>query len=215
MGEAKRRRLHCAYCGAPATSSDHVPPRSLFALDRTNLITVPSCDAHNGKRSGLDERFREFVSLYVSDETATTAALWETMARGIRRNKKRQDEIRSGRTFLSELNRFAIPVDATVVQPVLEQITRGLYWHCYKERLPQEVTIDARLMKVGDWMLSDEIGSMARTSVADGQFLFLHQQVTPHPTISAWLYVFHRRMVGMAVTDPVLADQLTVPSSRS
>jgi hypothetical protein len=58
MGEAKRRRAHCAYCGAPKVSEDHVPPKNIFSADRKNLITVPSCYEHNGKWSDLDEKFR-------------------------------------------------------------------------------------------------------------------------------------------------------------
>lgn len=54
----------CYYCGAPATSNEHVPPACLFPekkdLDdgidyRKNLITVPSCDAHNAQKSRDDE----------------------------------------------------------------------------------------------------------------------------------------------------------------
>lgn len=54
----------CYFCGKPATSREHVPPLCLFPekkdLDdeadyRKNLITVPSCDAHNSKKSKNDE----------------------------------------------------------------------------------------------------------------------------------------------------------------
>jgi len=50
-------------CDEPATSKEHVPPRCLFpaardlppgVLLRQNLITVPSCDAHNGAKSKDD-----------------------------------------------------------------------------------------------------------------------------------------------------------------
>jgi len=53
----------CYKCNAPATSREHVPPISLFpeqkdfrGVDfRKNLITVPSCDLHNSKKSKDDE----------------------------------------------------------------------------------------------------------------------------------------------------------------
>ncbi len=54
----------CYFCGSPATSKEHVPPASLFPEDkdladgvkhRKNLITVPSCDAHNSQKSNDDE----------------------------------------------------------------------------------------------------------------------------------------------------------------
>lgn len=52
----------CYRCGATATSDEHVPPKCLFPeqkdikIDlRKNLITVPSCDEHNSKKSDDDE----------------------------------------------------------------------------------------------------------------------------------------------------------------
>ena len=54
----------CYYCGAPATSDEHAPPRALFPKlkdspdgrnYRLNLQTVRSCDAHNTRKSKEDE----------------------------------------------------------------------------------------------------------------------------------------------------------------
>lgn len=53
----------CYMCGVPATSREHVPPVCLFpeekdiqtSVFRNNLITVPSCDLHNSKKSQDDE----------------------------------------------------------------------------------------------------------------------------------------------------------------
>jgi hypothetical protein len=54
---------HCYRCASRATSREHVPPRNLFpeasesgGVDyRLNLVTVPSCDAHNSAKSNDDE----------------------------------------------------------------------------------------------------------------------------------------------------------------
>lgn len=56
----------CYWCGASATSKEHIPPKCLFPEDkdirkiydedfRKDLITVPSCDEHNNHKSGDDE----------------------------------------------------------------------------------------------------------------------------------------------------------------
>jgi hypothetical protein len=51
-------------CASTATSREHAPPRCLFpaakdtpegANHRKNLVTVPSCDAHNSEKSHDDE----------------------------------------------------------------------------------------------------------------------------------------------------------------
>jgi hypothetical protein len=59
----KMPKPHCYRCDSVATSREHVPPRNLFpetretaGVDhRINLITVPSCDAHNSAKSNDDE----------------------------------------------------------------------------------------------------------------------------------------------------------------
>ena len=56
--------VKCYACNANQTSTEHVPPRCLFpekkdlpaGVDlRKQLITVPSCDAHNSAKSHDDE----------------------------------------------------------------------------------------------------------------------------------------------------------------
>jgi len=62
MGKKKKNGV-CYLCGEPATSREHVPPSCLFpeekdiktSILRNNLITVPSCELHNSKKSKDDE----------------------------------------------------------------------------------------------------------------------------------------------------------------
>ena len=57
------RHQPCYRCDNPATSREHVPPKCIFPERkdiagqdfRNSLITVPSCDAHNSKKSADDE----------------------------------------------------------------------------------------------------------------------------------------------------------------
>ena len=55
---------YCYYCGQPATSNEHVPPKTIFPKPkdspdgrdyRQNLLTVRSCDIHNTEKSKEDE----------------------------------------------------------------------------------------------------------------------------------------------------------------
>ena len=49
----------CYFCHGKATSREHVPPKQLFPKDmKRNLITVPSCDLHNGLKSRDDDYLR-------------------------------------------------------------------------------------------------------------------------------------------------------------
>lgn len=59
----KRKNQTCYICDELATSKEHVPPLCLFPEEkdiktsyfRNNLLTVPSCDIHNSKKSKDDE----------------------------------------------------------------------------------------------------------------------------------------------------------------
>jgi hypothetical protein len=63
MNKGNFRR--CYYCGLKATSKEHAPPKQLFRYFDCDSITVPSCDAHNGKKSGRDQAIIHgfFISL--------------------------------------------------------------------------------------------------------------------------------------------------------
>lgn len=58
-----KKQEYCYMCGKRAVSREHVPPLALFPekkdvdfIDlRQNLVTVPSCDLHNSKKSKDDE----------------------------------------------------------------------------------------------------------------------------------------------------------------
>lgn len=45
----------CYYCGAPATTREHAPPKMLFRGFECDSITVPSCEEHNNSKSGNDQ----------------------------------------------------------------------------------------------------------------------------------------------------------------
>src|SRR5689334_8854010 len=54
----------CAYCGEPATTRDHIPPKKLFPQPWTDdLITVPACSACNNCSSSDDEYFIWMVTV--------------------------------------------------------------------------------------------------------------------------------------------------------
>lgn len=56
----------CYYCGAPATSREHVPAKIFFPSDRRqNVITVPACSLHNEDTSKDDTYIFTFIASYI------------------------------------------------------------------------------------------------------------------------------------------------------
>jgi len=200
MGEAKRRREHCAYCGAPKVSDDHVPPKNIFSADRKNLITVPSCYEHNGKWSDLDEKFRNYVAATVGNDTPPTRALFDKMLRGVRRNRKLQN-------WRPDLSAYKVKIESDAFKPVIERITRGLYWHFYHQCLPLDIEMQIGQLRVGEW-LPEFVSDMNRFGLGGDQFLCAYNRMDDHPTVSIWVYVFHRRLIAMAMTDVLLSDKI-------
>lgn len=197
----------CAVCGRPATSRDHVPPRCLFSGDRTNLITVPACDDHNNRRSGLDEEFRLHISIDAGAVTPVTMALWKTTLRGLDRNRRMKQELINSARHVPETNLVAVDVDASVFNVLIESITRSLYWWHWKRRLPLDCSIEvAKLQPDAD--LSIFLPRMVCRAVGETQFLYAYAQLDQRPTVSQWFFVFHGRTIASACTDTEFANRM-------
>jgi len=62
MGKQKEKSV-CVFCGDPATTRDHVPPKGVFPDPKpSDLITVPACDSCNSDTKLDDEYFRWLVA---------------------------------------------------------------------------------------------------------------------------------------------------------
>jgi len=141
-----RDRAHCAYCGEPATTVDHIPPESLYTPPRpSNLITVPACSKCNNGASIDDELFRNELSIMAGSfgESTNAAERLKTSLRGIRRNKgmlhrmvlraQEVDRYSVGGIYLGK--GYAVPVQPDAHRRVTERIIRGLYWHHFAASL--------------------------------------------------------------------------------
>jgi hypothetical protein len=89
----------CAYCGRPATTRDHVPPKKLFTPPLPgNLITVPACDNCNNRASEDDEAFQNELSIMAGSfgESVNAAERLQPTMRSIRRNRATLGRMVSG-----------------------------------------------------------------------------------------------------------------------
>jgi 5-methylcytosine-specific restriction endonuclease McrA len=66
----------CGYCGAPGTTTDHVPSRKFFPRPRpSDLVTVPACARCNNKTSADEEYFLNIMMAHVAAEGPIVDAL--------------------------------------------------------------------------------------------------------------------------------------------
>jgi len=126
----------CYWCGAPAISAEHAPPRNLFPSgEDLRLVTVPSCKAHNEDFHLLDERFRVYLQGTSNSEIAATLFGDKTL-RGLTLKPGLINSISAASVpaiFEGEKTR-AISISSADHDAYIEKITRALYFHHFRER---------------------------------------------------------------------------------
>lgn len=148
----------CYMCSKEKTSAEHVPPKCLFpeskdiqGIDlRRELITVPSCEIHNFKKSKDDEFLLYILSMNLpTNEIAQIQ--FKKVERSIERSIKRPNSLI--RTMMTNVSRvtvvnsetreafptIAIRNDDSRLESALDHIGRGLYFYHFKERWPGNV----------------------------------------------------------------------------
>lgn len=112
---------------------DHVPSKGIFpANKRTNLITVPACEAHNQQLGRFDEKFRFYLqgrgtNLDALQEFKTTTyrGLTNPKASGLVKGlAKGAVRIKLGSAFT-----YALQINPHEQNLYFEKIIRGLYFH--------------------------------------------------------------------------------------
>lgn len=147
----------CYMCDDPATSKEHVPPACLFpeekdiktAIFRNNLITVPSCEQHNSKKSKDDEFLMGCLAGIVGNNAIGFFHAHTKVKRAMHRKGK--DFIH---VLMKDVQKLNIKSSKGLTHPVLtgkpdfnrlqlcfEHIAYGLYYHKFGKRFEGECHI--------------------------------------------------------------------------
>lgn len=129
-------------CDAPATSREHAPPSSffphadVFGKDvRRNLITVPSCDAHNSNKSKDDEFLRAAILLQAAQ--SSPAARHQFFAKLLRASARKPDAYRAFFTDRGTLDAgklHAMQLDRDRFDECIDRLARALFFDAFKQR---------------------------------------------------------------------------------
>lgn len=153
----------CYWCESEAFSMEHVPPKCLFPENkdvkhifnktyREHLITVPSCDEHNLRKSNLDEYLMVTLSGKVGNNSLAYVQTLTKIERSLKRNSKLLD-IEKGETI--KLNDKEFPVlwinaDTRKLNYSFESIARGLYYHENNKSFKGRITIVSKIFNHPD-----------------------------------------------------------------
>jgi hypothetical protein len=141
-------------CSAPATSSEHVPPKCLFperkdlphGIDlRKNLFKVPSCDTHNSQKSHDDEYFLYILSGSFQINEVGRNLYRTKVRRSIKRNSSILEKIASTATSVSfkdsmsdrtgsMVNSVTYELDADRFNTIIDRLGRAIYFCHFKEK---------------------------------------------------------------------------------
>jgi hypothetical protein len=147
----------CYMCDNLASSKEHVPPKCIFperkdVTDqdfRENLITVPSCDDHNSKKSKDDEFLLVMIAGIIGNNSIGYGHKFTKVDRAIRRSSGRLIEkafLRKEK-YLIEIdnNKFLEIIwgtpDQERLQKCFEHIAYGIYYHHFSKRFRGQIRI--------------------------------------------------------------------------
>ena len=119
----------CIYTGKPATSADHVPPKSFLAPPLpVNLSTVPACADFNS-RSALDEQYFITILAHIGHHPALAWRLVEggDVDRTLTRRPALEERLLE-ETGVDEDGLPFISPDQTRIDSVLRKLAAGLYF---------------------------------------------------------------------------------------
>jgi predicted CxxxxCH...CXXCH cytochrome family protein len=143
----------CYMCERPAVSREHAPPKCFFpeAKDlegfagdlRRNLITVPSCDEHNSKRSTDDEYAMAVTVMYFDNNPVADTHFGTKVVRALRRSPAFTASVfhNPKPVRVGGQPSLAATVDIARYDTVMEHTCRAIYCHEFGEKLTTKLTL--------------------------------------------------------------------------
>ena len=214
----------CVYCGATASTDDHVPPKNVFPKPRpSNLVTVRSCQPCNNGESKNDEYFRAILVMHEdAGSTPTGANCWQTVCRSLHRPEARRftrslanslfelDDVTPGGLYLG--TGTAIKIDPSRINRVIERTVRGLFFKHFGRPMPFDDVVrsfsdytfksypESTQKQLG--ALVNQITSQKRHRIGDDIFEYSFMNVHDHDTTTAWAMRFYNSVYFVAMNVP-------------
>jgi hypothetical protein len=152
----------CYYCGKPASTDEHVPPKCIFPEQkdtggknyRKNLITVRSCEKHNLEKSKDDEFLMACLTPIVGNNIVGFNQTHTKLRRALeRREKLLSASIKKAKALIiksengTEFPVLVGKVDMPRFCSAIEAIARGLYYNEFKKIFKGKCTILPQFIK--------------------------------------------------------------------
>ena len=141
----------CYMCDMPETSNEHVPPKCFFPEQkdigegrdyRQNLLTVPSCDLHNSKKSEDDEYLQFVITIHFENNPIAQKQFSTKIMRAVRRKPSMYNFIKENfPVAINGLPSLAFTIDQDRFDKEIDHITRALYYLHHKSKLSLPIIV--------------------------------------------------------------------------
>ncbi len=183
------RGLPCVYCGAPATSDDHVIAAKFFLEpQRRDLPEVPACQRCNNEKSHLEDYLMVVLGFGAKHPDAKVNL--DTLVR-----RRLENNLRLKRELEAGFDGVKIPFDhPEKIETLFAMIAQGLAWYHWKVLLKPGFSAIASLFHdsgapffthmLAGWgtpiRVSDDLGN--------GTFVYEGAQATDVPEATVWRF---------------------------
>lgn len=167
---------YCYCCCAHATTVEHTPPKCLFPEEkdlpsgmgfRRNLITVPSCDEHNLKKSGDDEYLMYVLVMNLPANIMAANHFRTKLIRAIERRPALLNTFTSNAPTVGIIDQnsgeqydtLALNLDVARLQSTLEKVALGIYRHHFGLRWIGNIKVLPEFLRYLDTPEAEEMNS--------------------------------------------------------
>lgn len=179
-------------CDNEATTQEHVPPRCLFPKEsdlsngrnlRCDLITVPSCDEHNSKKSGDDEYLMYTLVMNLPANEIAQHQFSTKIQRAIERNPSlisrivsdtipiRYEDMETRESYHS----IAVNADKRRLDGSFDHICRALYFHETGSQLKRPIRTLCNFLVSLDSKTAEEDNERVADLLRRGEDLLLEE----------------------------------------
>ena len=206
-------------CHRKATSKEHVPPKGFFPDEmRKNLITVPSCDVHNNKKTGDDEWLMILISTSIATSDLARDKIFPKLKRGISKSPGKLGIFKNlSPITVDGVATGAFEIDTVRIRATFAAIAKGLYFHTFHQKFLENVGIflpPTGVIKQGNDEASRGVNQANQTILdkTEGEFLGVSREGSHHSVFYyQWLVKKDFKLLRLTFFDGFIATAYFSP----
>lgn len=189
----------CYFCSDEATSREHIPPTCIFNKPYPgNMITVPSCDSHNSRKS-CDDEYLKWVLVTASVENSEVAlGKVNSILRAFKRSPRFCTSALSRPIDKIDIyspegiyikSRPGYKIEPTRIQNILDMICAGLFFKMHNKKLDHSVKFERYIFypKINIY----QVAQLPEYAIGDGSVFKFKAFSEEGAKEYYWLFMFY------------------------